>query len=276
MDIPPLDETAMTAAYGASARLGKLHGLGLWLAGVQGSAPPEPLRRRRFVVFGDSVPPAVEALAAAHDVTTHLVTYGPPGPIATAPAATREQVEAAYDAGRALADAEADHGTDVLLVTGIGSAVPAAAIACALAEAEPVETVGHHGTDAQWARDVATVRDALRRSGFRGLDATGLMAELGGEALAAQAGFVAGAARRRTPVVVDGALAAAAALLANVTAPGAVAYVAAAQRSPDPADRALLDALDLVPLLDLGIGEPGLAAPLALAVLDAAVRVARP
>jgi nicotinate-nucleotide--dimethylbenzimidazole phosphoribosyltransferase len=271
MDIPPLDDGALTAGYDATAGdLGRLRGLAVWLAGVQGAIPPEPLRRRRFVVFGDAAPAAVETLAGPADVTVTVVPYDAPGPIATGPATTRERARAAYAAGIALAGREADSGTGVILTRGADDPVTAAAIACALTGAEPVEAVRNAG-DAGWARDVATVRDALRRSGFAGLDADGLMAELGGEALAAQAGLIAGAARRRTPVLIDGATAAAAALLANAGAPGCTAYVAAAQRATDPAYGAMLDALELTPLLDLGIAADGVAAVLALGLLDAAI-----
>src|SRR3954452_2381901 len=126
MDIPPLDDSAMLSA--PRAGLGRLGGLGLWLAGVQGTTPPKPLRRRRFVVFGESVPAPVTTLAEAAGVTAHLISYDTPDPIATGPATSRERARAAYDAGVALAGREADSGTDVLLTAGVGDTVYAAAV----------------------------------------------------------------------------------------------------------------------------------------------------
>lgn len=235
----------------------RLTDVATWLASVQERTPPKPLARRRFLVFG-SVSPAIETLAQHLRVPVSEHRLG-------STATTRDAVVAAYDAGAALAGDD-----DLLLLGSTRDLVPAAMVTCALVDAEPVDTVSRSGGDAAWARDVATVRDALRRSGFRGLDGYGVLAALGGESLAAMAGVVAGAARHRVPVVVDGTAALAAVAAANAIAPSSVAYVLAANASPEPAQRALRDALALDPLLDLGT-EEALAALLALPLLDAAV-----
>ena len=86
------------------------------------------------------------------------------------------------------------------------------------------------------------------------------------------AGFLAQAAIRRTPVLLDGVVVAAAALSAERLAPGARVWWQAGHRSPEPAHRIALAELDLEPILDLGLrlGE-GTGAALALPVLRAAV-----
>ena len=238
MDVPPLDDEAMTAAYEALARRhGKLDGLAVWLAGVQGAVLPHPLARRRVVVFG------------ASDVVGD-VTLG----------------TGSWDDGVALADREVDGGADVAVVVAPASAA-AVAVVAALARVEPVDVVAS-GRD--WAAEVAAVRDVLRD--LRGRDAVAT-AEAAG--LGAAAGFVAQAARRRTPVVLDGVAPAAAALAATDVAPGAAAYLMAGHLVPGPAHRTALDRLGLAPLLDLGITADG-GALLALPLLDAAVALLTP
>ncbi len=315
MDVPPLDEAAMTAAYERQASLtkpagalGKLEGLSIWLAGVQGTCPPRPLDRRRLVVFagdhgvarlGVSAYPAevtaqmvenfrtggaacnVLARQAGVGVRVEAVSVGTPsGAISVEPAVTPEAAEEWFARGVAIADEEVNLGADVLIAgdMGIGNSTVAAALVCAVTGAEPHEAVGR-GTgvdDAGWKRKVSVVRDALRRSRADTLDAMGMIAELGGADVAAMTGFLVGAARRRTPVVLDGVVSGACALLANEVAPTAVTYFAAGHRSTEPAHRLALAHLGLEPLLDLGLrlGE-GTGALLALPLLDAAGAVLR-
>jgi NaMN:DMB phosphoribosyltransferase len=253
VEIPPLDDGAMAAAYDAIAKhgaLGKLDGLALWLAGVSRRCPPS-LSRRRAVVFGDST---VNAALAAHlGVTVRAVPAG------------------GWDAGVRAAGEEVDVGADLLvLCDGASATTGAAAVVCALADAEPVEVVNRHRGDAAWTADVKVVRDALRTA--RGLGPEELADRVAGDEVATAAGFLAEAARRRTPVVLDGLRTAAAALIAEAAAPGAVAYFAAGHRTPDPGHRVALTALGLEPVLDLGILASG-GALLALPLLDAAVAV---
>jgi nicotinate-nucleotide--dimethylbenzimidazole phosphoribosyltransferase len=95
------------------------------------------------------------------------------------------------------------------------------------------------------------VRDGLRRTRPVGREPQGLLRVAGGADLAALVGFLAQAARRRTPVVLDGAATAVAALLADTDAPGARAWWVAGSRCTEPAQALALDVLGLEPLLDL-------------------------
>jgi len=212
------------------------------------------------------VPPAVRQ---------HHVRDGS-GAIDKEPATTVDEALAALGAGIAVADEEVDGGADLLIAgdMGIGNTTPSAALTCAVAGTEPVDTVGR-GTgidDFAWTRKVAVVRDALRRSRHKGLDPVRLLAELGGADIAAMTGFLLGAAARRTPVILDGVVPTAAALVVARISPQAVAYLAAGHRSTEPAHTAALLHLGLTPLLelDLRLGE-GTGALLAVPILDAAV-----
>jgi nicotinate-nucleotide--dimethylbenzimidazole phosphoribosyltransferase len=126
--------------------------------------------------------------------------------------------------------------------------------------------------DAGWARKTAAIRDALYRASSVTSDPVALLRVCGGADLAAMTGFVAQAAARRTPVLLDGVVVTAAALVADRLAPGARLWWQAGHRSTEPAHALALKRLDLEPIVDLGmrLGE-GTGAAVALSVLRAAV-----
>lgn len=199
-------------------------------------------------------------------------------PIDRADALTSEQVRAALQAGRAVADEEVDAGADLLVAgeMGIGNTTPAAVLIAALTGSEPVAVVGR-GTgidDRAWMRKTATIRDALRRARRVLADPVALLRTSAGADIAALAGFLAQAAVRRTPVVLDGVVVGASALVAEELAPGARQWWLAGHRPAEPGGTAVLEHLDLVPVLDLDmrLGE-GSGALTALPVLTSAVRV---
>lgn len=229
---------------------------------------------------------AVDADTPA-EIRTHKVRRSS-GRIDREDAFTREQAELAVLAGARVADEEVDAGADLLVGgdMGIGNTTPTAVLVAGLSGAEPASVTGR-GTgvdDAGWMRKVAAVRDALRRSrpflggparGDRSaeFDPVGLLAAVGGADLAALTGFLLRAAVRRTPVLLDGVVSGAAALLAHRIASGAAAWWLAAHRSTEPAHAIVLDRLRLDPIVDLRLrlGE-GSGALVALPVLRAAVR----
>jgi nicotinate-nucleotide--dimethylbenzimidazole phosphoribosyltransferase len=198
------------------------------------------------------------------------------GNIAVEDAMTEEQTIAAISAGRRIADDEIDAGADLLIAgdMGIGNTTPTAVLIAALTGREPVEVVGR-GTgvdDAGWARKTAAVRDALYRARESTADPVALLRICGGADLAAMAGFCAQAATRRTPVLLDGVVVTAAALVAEELAPGARTWWQAGHRSTEPAHSIALARLGLEPIVDLRmrLGE-GSGAAVALSVLRAAV-----
>jgi nicotinate-nucleotide--dimethylbenzimidazole phosphoribosyltransferase len=198
------------------------------------------------------------------------------GNIAVEDALSDEQAVSAVDAGRRIADEEVDSGADLLIAgdMGIGNTTAATALIAALTESEPVAVVGR-GTgidDAGWTRKTAAVRDALYRA--RGLTANPveLVRVCGGADLAAMAGFCAQAAVRRTPVLLDGVVVTAAALVAEALAPGARQWWQAGHRSTEPAHAVALRQLELEPIVDMRmrLGE-GTGAVVALPIVRAAV-----
>lgn len=217
----------------------------------------------------DTDEPASEAIA------THKIRRSS-GNIAVEDALTPHEVVQAIDAGRRIADEEVDSGADLLIAgdMGIGNTTPATTLIAALTDSEPVAVVGR-GTgidDAGWARKTAAIRDALYRTRGLSADPIALLRICGGADLAAMAGFLAQAAVRRTPVLLDGVVVTAAALAAEKLAPGAKLWWQAGHRSSEPAHTLALRHLDMEPIVELGmrLGE-GSGALVALPVLRAAV-----
>ncbi len=202
------------------------------------------------------------------------------GNIAVEDALSAEEAVAALSAGRRIADEEVDAGADLLIAgdMGIGNTTAATALIAAMTGAEPVVVVGR-GTgidDAGWSRKVAAVRNALYRARGLTADPLGLLRVCGGADLAAMAGFCAQAAVRRTPVLLDGVVVTAAAVVADALAPGARQWWQAGHRSTEPAHALALEKLALEPIVDLSmrLGE-GTGAAVALPVVRAAVAALR-
>jgi nicotinate-nucleotide--dimethylbenzimidazole phosphoribosyltransferase len=294
--------------------LGRLEELSIWVSSCQGHCPPKQFERARIVVFaGDhgvaragvsAYPPEVTAQMVANieaggaainvladvvgasvrvvDIAVDVEQQGPhkvrrsSGNIAAEDALTEDEVTAALEAGRRIADDEVDAGADLLIAgdMGIGNTTAATVLVAALTNTEPVVAVGR-GTgidDAGWARKTAAVRDALYRSHRVRHDTKALLRVGAGADLAAMAGFLAQAAVRRTPVLLDGVVVTTAALVAERLAPGARAWWQAGHRSTEPAHTLALAQLELDPILDLKmrLGE-GSGAAVALPVLRAAI-----
>jgi len=194
------------------------------------------------------------------------------------PALTRDEARAAVEVGIGVADALVEAGAGCLLTgdMGIANTTPAAALIAAFTGADPATVTGR-GTgidDPTYARKVAVVTAALHRHAPDPADPLGVLAAVGGLEHAALAGFLLGAAAHRVPVVLDGVIAASAALAAAAFAPDSVAAMVAGHRSAEPGATVALAHLGLVPLLDLGmrLGE-GSGAVLALPIVASAVRV---
>ena len=207
-------------------------------------------------------------------VGEHKVRRGS-GRIDREDALTPVEAEQAFRAGMAIADAEVDSGADLLVPAdlGIGNTTPAAALIGALTRSDASVVTGR-GTgidDETWMRKCAAVRDAMRRARPVLGDQLQLLATAGGADFAAMTGFLLQAAARRTPVVLDGVMSGACALVAQRVAFRAVDWWVAGHVSSEPAHALALTRLSLEPVLDLGLrlGE-GSGALLAVPVLKAA------
>ncbi len=198
--------------------------------------------------------------------------------LACQPAMTADEARASLDVGVAVANRLAESGARCLVTgeMGIGNTTPSAAIIAALTGIPASEVTGR-GTgidDAHLARKVAAVESGIRRLG-PDADPFSVLAEVGGLEIGALAGFIVGGAARRLPVVVDGVIALAAALLAVALVPETHGYLVAGHRSTEPGAGAALSSLGLAPVLDLRmrLGE-GTGACLAVPLLQAAARMA--
>lgn len=193
-------------------------------------------------------------------------------------AMTEEETIRAIQIGQSIADKEIDSGADLLIAgdLGIGNTTPAAALIGAMTNSEPVVVSGR-GTgidDEGWKRKVAAVRDAMFRVRTMHHDPIGVLRSISSPDLAAMAGFLAQAAIRRTPVILDGVVVTSAAIMANKLAPGARQWWIAGHRGAEPAHKLALRALKLEPILDfkMRLGE-GSGAATALPIVKAAVDI---
>ncbi|HEX8803816.1 MAG TPA: nicotinate-nucleotide--dimethylbenzimidazole phosphoribosyltransferase [Acidimicrobiales bacterium] len=201
--------------------------------------------------------------------------------LSAGPAMTLDEARRALDVGAEVA-ADLVAGGARCLVTGdmgIANTTPSAALIAALID-RPAAAVTGRGTgvdDAVLARKAALVeRAAARARRAHGDDALAVLADVGGLEHAALAGFVVAGVALQVPVVVDGVIAAAALLVAARLVPGVERGVIAGHRSVEPGASAVLGALDLAPMVDLGLrlGE-GTGAALALPLVESAALVLR-
>jgi nicotinate-nucleotide--dimethylbenzimidazole phosphoribosyltransferase len=196
------------------------------------------------------------------------------------PAMTRDEAVAAIEVGIEVARDLVAAGNRALLTgdMGIANTTASAALICAFTGAHPDDATGY-GTGIDEAKRVHKAR-MIRRALDLHLpsadDPIGALAAVGGLEHAAIAGFVLGAAALRTPVILDGVIAGAAALVAAAIAPDCAAACVAGHRSTEPGHALALRHLGLTPLVDLQLrlGE-GTGAVLALPLVQSAVRALR-
>lgn len=187
--------------------------------------------------------------------------------IARGPAMEAGGVDAALAAGTDVFEAvraRCDPQIVALGEMGAGNAASAAALACALIDADPEDVAGRAASPLV-AAAASRVRDADWRT---------IAAEVGGYEIVGLAGVLLAAARARLPILLDGFVVGVAALLARAIEPAAVEYCVASHRSREPGHATVLRALGLVPLLDLDLraGE-GCGAALGFPLCDAAARM---
>jgi nicotinate-nucleotide--dimethylbenzimidazole phosphoribosyltransferase len=191
-------------------------------------------------------------------------------------ALTGEEVQRALDAGKAAFRRIAQGGIDVLALgdMGIANTTCAAAIIAALTGA-PVDAVVGRGTGIdehglQRKRNV--IASSLAR--FADRDWQTVAREIGGLEILGLAGATIAAAQSRVPVVIDGVIVSAAAVLACAVEPNVQGYLIASHLSVEPGHRAALAHLGLSPLFDLQLrlGE-ATGAALALPMIEAATRM---
>ena len=217
----------------------------------------------------------------SHETVVHDAWLGPgTANFAQGPAMSMAQALGGIDTGIQIAANLCASGIGLIGVgeMGIGNTTAASALT-AVFTGEAPERVTGRGTgidDATWKHKVEVVRRALavnQPSSDRPLEA---LAKVGGFELAGLAGVILGAASLKVPVVLDGFITGAAALVAVGLCPRVRDYLIASHQSVEPGHRRILEHLELKPLLnlDLRLGE-GTGAALAMHLVEAALRIMR-
>ncbi len=195
--------------------------------------------------------------------------------ISRGPAMSRSQAIRCVVAGSHLATEVAASGVDLIAAgdMGIGNTTSSSAIASAVTGRSPTETTGEGTgrTRDELAGKVAIVARALEVNSPDQEDPIDVLQKVGGFEIGVLAGVILGCASSRRPVVLDGFISGAAALIARGLSPAAGDYMIASHRSAEKGHRVVLSHLGLEPLLDLGLrlGE-GTGAVLAMPIIEAA------
>jgi len=198
--------------------------------------------------------------------------------LARGPAMTREEAEQAIQVGVDVLQEEAKRGLDLVATgdMGIGNTTPSSAIAAVIIGLPVAQVVGRGtGIDEEgWTRKIRVIEQALAANQPDANDAMDVLHKVGGLEIAGLAGVMIAAASKRIPVVIDGFISAAAALIAVKRAPRTREYLISAHQSVETGHRAMLKYLDLAPLLDLNLrlGE-GTGAALAFHLIEASTRI---
>jgi nicotinate-nucleotide--dimethylbenzimidazole phosphoribosyltransferase len=200
--------------------------------------------------------------------------------MALGPAMTESQAVMAIDNGIAVVQEEATRGLDIVGTgdMGIGNTTASSAI-CAVMTGRPAAEVTGRGTgltDAQLAHKISVIERALavnHPDPERPLD---VLARVGGFEIGGLVGVMLGAAARRIPVVIDGFISGAAALIAVALSPQLRDYLIAAHLSAEPGHRITLEHIGLKPWLelDMRLGE-GTGAGLGIFLAETAAGILR-
>ena len=284
---PPLPEPAVVAVFAAD------HGVH-----AQGVTPwPQEVTAQMVANFL-AAGAVVNAIAAQAGAEVCVVDVGvaadlPPAPgllprkvrsgtadMTAGPAMSLDEAQRAVEAGIETARDLVAAGNRCLVTgdMGIANTTASAALIAVFTGAQAQEVTGR-GTgidDETWERKVSAVRRALARHQPDPAQPLAALAAVGGLEHAALAGFMLGGAALRVPVILDGVIACAAALVARALAPDVVDCLIAGHVSTEPGAHRALTALGLRPVLNLGmrLGE-GSGAALALPIVAAAARVLR-
>ncbi|HEY9525958.1 MAG TPA: nicotinate-nucleotide--dimethylbenzimidazole phosphoribosyltransferase [Anaerolineales bacterium] len=200
--------------------------------------------------------------------------------LAQGPAMTREEAGQALQVGVDVLIEEAANGLDLVATgdMGIGNTTPSSAIAAVLTGLPVTQVVGRgtgiddHGLE----RKIKVIEQALQVNQPDRNDALDVLHKVGGLEIAGLAGVMIAAASRRIPIVVDGFISTASAMIAVRLAPGVREYLISSHQSVEIGHQAMLKHLNLKPLLDLNLrlGE-GTGSALAFHLIEASTRILR-
>ncbi len=194
------------------------------------------------------------------------------------PAMSREEAIRSLEAGIELVEEELGKGIDVLGTgdMGIGNTTPSSAIAACITGAGVASVTGR-GTgldDEGWKRKVQMIQKALEVNRPDPGDAVDVLSKVGGFEIGGIAGVILAGANYRIPVVMDGFISGAAALIATSLCPKVKPYLILSHQSAEPGHKVICEHLGLEPLFNLGLrlGE-GTGAALGIFLVEASLKI---
>ncbi len=197
---------------------------------------------------------------------------------AKGPAMTRDEAVKCVESGIELANGYSKKGYKIIGTgdMGIGNTTPSSAIAAVLT-GTPVPDVTGKGTgisDEALLRKIKVIEDAIRLNKPDPKDAIDVLSKVGGTEIGGIAGVILGAASNRIPVIIDGFISTAGALVAYTIQPAVRDYMFAAHNSVEKGHRVMLERMGLTPIIDLGLrlGE-GTGAALAMLMIEAGLKI---
>ncbi len=198
--------------------------------------------------------------------------------MAKGPAMSREEAVRAIEVGIEIATEFINQGVNLLATgeMGIGNTTPSSAILAVFGGFEPQMVTGR-GTgisDDTLSRKVEVIAQALELNKPNREDALDVLAKVGGLEIAGLAGVILGAAANRVPVVIDGFISSAAALVASRLKPESLNYMIASHASMEAGHRLMMEVLGLKPMLhlEMRLGE-GTGAVLGMGMVEAASKI---
>lgn len=193
-------------------------------------------------------------------------------------AMTRDEAVKCVESGIELANGYSKKGYKIIGTgdMGIGNTTPSSAIAAVLT-GTPVSEVTGKGTgisDEALLRKIKVIEDAIRLNKPDPKDAIDVLSKVGGTEIGGIAGVILGAASNRIPVIIDGFISTAGALVAYTIEPAVRDYMFAAHNSVEKGHRVMLERMGLTPIVDLGLrlGE-GTGAALAMLMIEAGLKI---
>jgi nicotinate-nucleotide--dimethylbenzimidazole phosphoribosyltransferase len=194
------------------------------------------------------------------------------------PAMTRQEAEKCIQVGIDLANEYTKKGYHIFGTgeMGIANTTPSSAITAVLT-GKPVEEITGRGTginEETWKNKVQVIKDSITVNNPDPSDPIDVLSKVGGAEIGGITGLILGAAANRIPVVIDGFISTAGALIAYLIEPKTKDYMFAAHRSQEIGHQALLERIGLKPILDLDmrLGE-GTGAALAMLVIEAGLKI---
>lgn len=196
------------------------------------------------------------------------------------PAMTRDEAVRCIEVGIKLANEYTKEGCKICGTgdMGIGNTTPASAIVSVLTGRQVEEVTGRGTgiTEEALKQKISVIEKGIKFNRPNPEDAIDVISKVGGAEIGGIAGLILGAASNRTPIVIDGFISAAGALIAYCIEPKVKDYMFAAHNSAEKGHKAVFDKIGLSPILDLNLrlGE-GTGAALAMLIIEAGSKIYR-